>query len=94
MAKPITKGPSITFRLPLELHELLTRIAAVKGESPGEYVARNFERSLRAQSKAVGPMTNKPPGCNHAAVDKKIETTGRVLYVCQDCGANYVSAQA
>jgi hypothetical protein len=49
MARPLTKGPTIWFRLPIALDAELSKRAEARGESRNQYVARYFERAL-AQS--------------------------------------------
>ena len=47
MAMPKTKGPTIQFRLPLELHALLERAAAKKKQTPSQFAYEYLVTALR-----------------------------------------------
>lgn len=53
MARPRKYGPSITFRLPVELHQIVAERAEANGETVNDYVRRRFTDALERQSTAV-----------------------------------------
>ena len=46
MVRPRSLGPNITFRLPIDLHELAVERAEANGETVDEYVRRRFVDAL------------------------------------------------
>ena len=46
MAKPITKGPVVSYRLPLSVHAKAVERAEAKGLSVGQWVAAQITRAL------------------------------------------------
>lgn len=49
MPRPVTKGPNIQFRLPVDLHAWVEEKAATRNENVPQFVERNLTRILRAQ---------------------------------------------
>lgn len=49
MARPRTLGPTITFRLPIDLHTLAAARAAAKGMTVNEYLADRLTEALSRQ---------------------------------------------
>jgi hypothetical protein len=46
MGRPRKLGPTISFRLPIELHEIAAERADANGETVNQYVARRFSDAL------------------------------------------------
>jgi hypothetical protein len=84
--KATTTGPTIGFRLPLELHQQLVERAERYGESPGEYVRRFITKTLTAASSTVVTPRHAvlvPEGCAHA----KRTGIGGGMLLCDSCKA-------
>jgi Arc-like DNA binding domain len=58
VARPRTLGPSITFRLPVELHQIVVERAEANGETVNDYVRRRFVEALERHS--TQPKIGKP----------------------------------
>ena len=59
MARLLTKGPSIWFRLPLSLDAELERRASVRGETRNEYVRRIVSDALLRSQQAGTQSTSR-----------------------------------
>ena len=61
MARPHKLGPSITFRLPVDLHQIVVERAEANGETVNDYVRRRFTEALERRSTAVKIGGSKEP---------------------------------
>jgi hypothetical protein len=63
VARPRKFGPTITFRLPVELHAIVDEKARAKGMSVNEYVAARFTDALCRQrdGEAATPVPRPAP---------------------------------
>jgi hypothetical protein len=68
MARPVSKGETIGFRLPLDVDEHVRHCADMHDETPAEYLARRiteaYERVLERQERIAGTVS-EPTGCEH-----------------------------
>lgn len=92
MAKPQTKGPVVSYRLPLGLHRRLEERAEKAGMSLGRYTSRSMARELTGGAEVV-PISNRrsekaeatngrPIACEH----KDYAVVGGGLHRCKVCG--------
>jgi hypothetical protein len=57
VARPRTLGPPITFRLPLNLHQVAVERAEANGETIDQYVKRHFVAALERHRDRYGQIT-------------------------------------
>lgn len=72
MGRPRTLGPTITMRLPVELHALAAERAAQNGQSVNEYLAARLIDALRRQHISLAhPSAARDVTPNWKAATKK-----------------------
>jgi hypothetical protein len=85
MAKPLTKGPPIGIRLPLDIHQRYLERAEANGETIGRYLERRLVDADMKTSKAkqLAPDILRALECGH----KRTEIRGGGVKACLDCTA-------